>query len=163
MTGISAARIFAGLIIGVALSVGTPTIVKAQMASPYSDLIAQKTSHSYPVLVEKLNKAVKNNKMGLVTRASATMGAKSLGVKIAGNMVIGVYNPHFAIRMLKASVPAGIEAPLRFYITENADGTASLSYRKPSGVFGAYKIKALDEMAKELDAIFVRIAAEATR
>jgi uncharacterized protein (DUF302 family) len=66
--------------------------------------------------------------MGLVARASATMGAKSIGKTIPGNMVVMVYRPDFAIRMLKASVPAGIEAPIRFYITENpATGSATLT------------------------------------
>jgi len=59
-------------------------------------------------------------------------------------------------------VPAGIEAPLRFYITENADGTATLTYRQPSAVFAPYAVPALDEMACELDEIFARIAADAT-
>jgi len=60
--------------------------------------------------------------MGLVNRASATLDAKRvLDLSIPGNMVIGVYHPRFAVRMLKASVRAGIEAPTRFYITENAD------------------------------------------
>ena len=80
---------------------------------------------------------------------------------IPGNMVVGVYRPDFAVRMLDASVAAGIEAPLRFYITENADGTATLTYRKPSAVFAPYGVPALDEMAKELDAIFAKIAADA--
>jgi uncharacterized protein (DUF302 family) len=122
------------------------------------------TSHSYKELIERLNGAVKANKMGLVTRASATVGAASLGKTIPGNMVVGVYRPDFAIRMLAASVPAGIEAPIRFYITENPDGTATLSYKTPSAVFAPYadggdKLKA---MAQELDAIFAKIAAEAT-
>jgi uncharacterized protein (DUF302 family) len=123
-----------------------------------------KTAHGYKALIERLDNAVKANKMGLVTRASATAGAASLGKTIPGNMVVGVYRPDFAIRMLEASVPAGIEAPIRFYITENADGTATLSYKKPSAVFAPYadgggKLKAL---AAELDGIFARIAREAT-
>jgi hypothetical protein len=51
---------------------------------------------------------------------------------------------------------------LRFYITENADGTATLTYRKPTAVFSPYAVPALDEMAKELDTIFAKIAADAT-
>jgi uncharacterized protein (DUF302 family) len=121
-----------------------------------------KSPHSYKVLVQRLDAAVKNNKMGLVTRASATLGARNLGITIPGNMVVGVYHPRFAVRMLKASVPAGIEAPIRFYITENADGTASLSWRSPSSVFAPYRSADLDAMARELDRIFARIAAEAT-
>ena len=122
------------------------------------------TPHSYPVLVERLEKAIADNKMGLVTRASATVGAKkALDRTIPGNMVVGVYHPRFAVRMLEASVPAGIEAPIRFYITENADKSATLSYKTPSAVFAPYmggndKLKTL---ADELDALFAKIAAEA--
>ena len=102
--------------------------------------------------------------MGLVTRASATVGAKSLSKTIPGNMVVGVYRPDFAIRMLKASVAAGIEAPIRFYITEDpTNGKATLSYRTPSSVFSPYKNADLDAMAKELDVIFAKIAADATK
>ncbi len=124
-----------------------------------------KTQHSYKDLIAKVDAAVKANKMGLVTRASATLGAKAKLKKIIpGNMVIGVYRPDFAVRMLEASIPAGIEAPIRLYLTENADGTATLSYKTPSAVFAPYTDggAALRTMAGELDAIFEKIAAEAS-
>ena len=98
----------------------------------------------------------------LVSPPAGAGAAKMLKKTIPGNMVVGVYRPDFAIRMLDASVAAGIEAPLRFYITENADGTATLTWRKPSAVFAPYEVPALDEMAKELDAIFAKISADAT-
>jgi uncharacterized protein (DUF302 family) len=66
--------------------------------------------------------------------------------------------------MLEASIPAGIEAPLRIYITENADGSADLSYKLPSFVFAPYtdggdKLKAL---AAELDGVFAAIVEQAS-
>lgn len=124
-----------------------------------------KTQHSYQVLIERLDQAVTDNRMGLVTRASATLGAKKvLNKTIPGNMVVGVYRPDFAVRMLEASVPAGIEAPIRFYITENGDGTATLSYKTPSAVFAPYEDggEKLKTMAAELDDIFSKIARQAT-
>jgi len=72
-----------------------------------------------------------------------------------------VFRNDFAVRMLKASVPAGIEAPLRIYVTENPDGSASLTYREPSAVFAPYGSPALDEIAKELDAVFRNIVRDA--
>ena len=136
---------------------------RAENPTPYPGTQVIETTHSYKDLIGRLDAAVKANKMGLVTRASATLGAKArLNKVIAGNMVIGVYRPNFAVRMLEASVPAGIEAPLRFYITENADNTATLTWRKPSAVFAPYESAKLDEMAKELDVIFGKIAAAAT-
>ena len=113
---------------------------------------------SYQQLIERLAVAVRRNRLGVVTRAGATLGAKSLGITIPGNMVIGVFAPRFAVRMLRASLPAGIEAPLRFYITGNANATAT--YRTPSSTFAPYGNAELDKMAQELDAIFVGIVSE---
>ncbi len=128
---------------------------------PYGGFRVLDTSHGYGALVKRLEAAVKSNGMFVVTRASASKGAASRGIAIPGNMVLGVYRNDFAVRMLEASVPAGVEAPLRFYVTENADGSASLSYRAPSAVFAPYGSAALDRMAGELDAIFEAISAEA--
>lgn len=119
------------------------------------------TKHSFDALVDRVEKAVAKHKMGLVAQASASRGAAGRGVKIPGNAVLMVFRNDYAVRMLEASVPAGIEAPLRLYITENADGTASLTYRTPSSVFAPYRSKALDEMAKELDGIFESIVRDA--
>lgn len=68
-----------------------------------------------------------------------------------------------ALRILEASVAADIEASIRFYVTENPDGTATLSYKTPSFVFAPYADggQALKDLAAELDAIFAKIAADA--
>ncbi len=156
------ARILGILLIGFMLLPGGPARAAAwEVPAGWS---AIDTGHSYQALIARLDAAVKANKMGLVSRASATLGAKKMLKKtIPGNMVIGVYRPDFAVRMLAASVPAGIEAPIRFYITENADGTATLSYKKPSAVFAPYTGggAALRELAAELDTLFAKIAREA--
>lgn len=125
-----------------------------------------KTEASFEELVKKLEASVKANKMGLVTAASASLGAKGQGITIPGNRVVGVYRNDFARRMLKASIAAGIEAPIRFYITENQDGTATLSYKLPSAVFAPYFEDGgndLRVMAAELDEIFAKIADETAK
>jgi len=124
------------------------------------------TTMSYEDLVDRLNKSVKANKMGLVTRASATAGAKAAGITIPGNMIVGVYRNDYARRMLQASIAAGIEAPIRYYITENTDKTATLSYKTPSAVFAPYFEEGgedLKTLASELDAVFTKIADEAVQ
>lgn len=95
--------------------------------------------------------------MAIVTSASASQGAKAAGIDIPGNKIFGVFRNDFARRMLAASVAAGIEAPIRFYVTEKPDGTATLSYKKPSTVFAPYADEgkdALTTLAAELDGIF---------
>ena len=118
------------------------------------------TKLPFTTLAERLEAAVKSNKMAIVTTASASDGAKGQGFSIAGNRVVGVYRNDFARRMLQASVAAGIEAPIRFYVTENPNGTAKLSYKTPTAVFSAYFAEAGDlrGLAQELDVIFEKIA-----
>lgn len=121
------------------------------------------TKMTFQALSEMLEAAVKSNKMGIVTSASASDGAKIQGITIPGNRVVGVYRSDFARRMLAASLPAGIEAPIRFYIVENPDTTASLAYKTPSTVFEPYLTGAggdLKALASELDTIFAKIAAD---
>ncbi len=155
-------RVLTVLLLG-ALALAADSAAAQEWSAPPGWEVA-KTRHSYANLIERLDAAVKANKMGLVTRASATLGAKALGKTIPGNMVIGVYHPRFAVRMLEASIPAGIEAPIHFYITENADRTATLSYKTPTAVFAPYADggEKLTAMARELNAIFAKIAKEAT-
>ena len=121
------------------------------------------TGQPFNSYLKKLKGAIRANKMGIVAEACATCGAKAIGVTIPGNRVVMIFNPYFAVRMLKASEAAGIEAPLRLYVTENTDKTAKLTYRTASAVFGAYKVPALDEMAKELDQIITKIVAQAAK
>ena len=120
-----------------------------------------KTEQGFEELVDSLKAAVEANDMVVVTEACASCGAARRGITIPGNMVVGVYRNDFAVRMLEASVPAGIEAPIRFYVTENVDGTASLTYRLPSAVFAPYGSADLVAMAKELDEIWRQIIDDA--
>ncbi len=135
--------------------------VKAENPTPYSGTKVIETGQPFDAFIEKLTAAIKANKMGIVGNACATCGAKKIGVTIPGNRVIMIFNPHFAVRMLKASEAAGIEAPVRLYVTEQPNGKARLTYRLPSHLFGAYKVPALDEMGKDLDAIIARIVKQA--
>lgn len=147
----------AGVLLTLALA-GAP--VQAGDKSPYPGTITRHASHNFDTLVKRLEQSIADNKMGLVAQASASRGAAARGVAIPGNIVLMVFRNDYAIRMLAASVPAGIEAPLRIYVTENGDGTASVTYRSPSAVFAPYGSAKLDAMAAELDPIFAKIVAD---
>lgn len=123
------------------------------------------TDKSYDKLLTDLKLAVKAENMIVVTEAGPTEAAASRGVTIPGNRVLGVFRNDFAVRALAASTPAMIEAPIRFYVTENRDGTATLSYKTPTTVFTPYFEgggEDLREIAEELDGIFAGISSRAT-
>ncbi|KPQ26205.1 MAG: hypothetical protein HLUCCA13_00505 [Halomonas sp. HL-48] len=123
------------------------------------------TDKAYADLVEDLRSAVAENDMIVVTEASPTDAAAQRGETIPGNRVIGVFRNDFAIRIIRESVPAMIEAPLRFYVTEDDAESATLSWKTPSAVFAPYGQNDDDELAaiaSELDELFTRIANHAT-
>jgi uncharacterized protein (DUF302 family) len=136
---------------------------RAEMPETLDGFAIERTSYDYPTLVERLDEAIAESPLNKLSAASATVGAKSLGIDIPGNMVVHAFAPDFAVRMLEASTAAGYEAPLRFYITENADGTATLAYRPASVVFAPYTDggEALKTLAAELESIQHTIAAAA--
>ncbi|WP_171102272.1 DUF302 domain-containing protein [Ruegeria sp. HKCCD7255] len=124
------------------------------------------TDKSYDELVDATKAAVKENGLIVVTQAGPTKAAAARGITIPGNRVIGVFNNDYAVRVLETSTSAMIEAPIRFYVTENPDGSANLSYKTPSFVFAPYVFEGgapLQEIARELDKTFQNIAEDAVK
>jgi len=136
--------------------------VGAQSVAPLPGTHTVVSPYGFDALAARLEKAIEGNKMGLVAQASASRGAAGRGVKIPGNLVLMVFRNDYAVRMLAASVPAGFEAPLRLYVTEDANGKASVTWRVPSAVFAPYGNAELNAMARELDPVFERIVRDAT-
>lgn len=134
----------------------------AQSAAPLPGTHTTVSQYGFDALAARLEKSIEANKMGLVAQASASRGAAARGVTIPGNLVLMVFRNDYAVRMLAASVPAGIEAPLRLYVTEDANGKASVTWRAPSAVFAPYGSAELNAMAREIDPVFEKIVRDAT-
>ena len=124
------------------------------------------TQKPYAELVDATKAAIKENGLIVVTQAGPTKAAAARGISIPGNRVIGAFNNDYAVRVLETSVHAMIEAPIRFYVTENQDGTANLSYKTPSFAFAPYVSEGgqnLVDIAAELDSTFQSIAERAVK
>lgn len=124
------------------------------------------TAMTHETLLDRLVAAVPEAGMGVVTQAGPTGAARARGIDIPQNRVVGVFNNQFAVDILALSTAAMIEAPIRFYVTEDPDdGTATLSWKEPSFVFAPYADEGgpeLVRLAEELDERFEAIAARAT-
>lgn len=157
---------------GLALTLGQNAMAqeKQDVTQEVSDIqprdgwVVKRTDQDYETLVESVQQAAEDNDMGPVTEAGPTEAAADRDIKIPGNRVIGVFNNKFAVRILRASTAAMIEAPIIMYVTENEDGTASLSYKKPTYVYRPYMEeggKDLEKAAEDLDDAFEEVAADA--
>lgn len=150
-----------GVVYGVGVILLTLTAAPAVAYETREGRVKLTTQTAFATFATALKQAIAQHKLGLICHANAQAGAASLGKTIPGNQVLMVYRPDFAVRMLAADVEAGFEAPIRLYIYENPDGSATLSYVKPSTVFKPYQNAQLDEMAVELDALVEAIVRQA--
>lgn len=144
----------------------TTNVAYAKSSLAREGWVTHKTKMTFKELNGRLNASIKANGMRRVTGASASDGAKNRGLTIPGNRIVGVYRNDFAVRMLEASLAAGIEAPIRFYVTEGTDRNTTLSYKTPTTVFSPYFEEGGDDLkalATELDALFAKIANEAVK
>lgn len=151
------------IVLALTLSLSLSAVAALADVTSRAGWVVIETQKSYGDLVADVKAAVKANKMGLVTQAGPTGAAKARGIEIPGNRVMGVFNNVFAVRILKLSTAAMIEAPVRLYVTETQTG-ATLSYKTPTLVFSPYMAEAGPDLAvaaAELDAIFETIARDA--
>jgi uncharacterized protein (DUF302 family) len=134
----------------------------AATAAPAQDGAIGLTSKApFGATVAALERAVAEQQMTLVCRANAQQGAAARGVRIPGNQVFMVFRNDFAVRLINAEPRAAYEAPIRLYVSENRDGTATLVYVKPSTLLRPYGHPEVAAVAGELDPILDRIATQA--
>lgn len=135
---------------------------RAENPAPYPGTVTVETGKPFVPFVEAFAKSIAANGFNVVGIACANCAIKAaFDETVPGNRVFLFFKPAYARRMLAASVASGIEAPIRVYATEATDGTARVTYRLPSAVFGAYQVPALAELGRELDADVDRILADA--
>ena len=68
-----------------------------------------------------------------------------------------VFRNDYAVRLIKADPAAAFEAPMRIYVYENADGTATVTYIRPSALFAPYRHPDIRAVGAELDPLFKAI------
>lgn len=115
----------------------------------------------YQELVDDVKAAAGSRQLGVVTEAGPTGAAADRGIDIPGNRVLGLFNNDYAVRILRASTAAMIEAPIRMYVTEAPDGTATLSYKLPTYIYGPYMEEGGEDLATAAEALETDFAAVA--
>jgi uncharacterized protein (DUF302 family) len=72
-------------------------------------------------------------------------------------------NPLFAVRMTQHDIRAGLYAPLRVLLYEDAEGKTCVEYDRPSSQFGQFGNDSVTEVAAMLDQKLEQLVAEAIR
>ncbi|WP_072504321.1 DUF302 domain-containing protein [Phaeobacter porticola] len=152
------------LLMFMVLAIALPHGAAAESVSERTGWAVHNSDKTYDQLVRDVIAATRDKGLFVVTQAGPTKAAAARGVTIPGNRVIGVFNNDFAVQILNLSTAAMIEAPIRLYVTENSDGTATLSYKTAAYVFAPYQDEgggALIVIAAKLDQRLDEIAQKA--
>lgn len=139
-----------------------PTVILAVFFafSARAETATLSSAHDFDTTLARVERAVEAQGMFRIATASASRAAAGVGYTIPGDAVVLVFRNDFARRILAVDPRAGIEAP--FVVHIRADGPrAAISWKRPSAVYAPYGRPEIDAAARELDAIFARIAAEA--
>jgi uncharacterized protein (DUF302 family) len=126
-----------------------------ESVGPYPGTISLQTGYSLNDTVRRLEKAVRANGLTLV----ATVNSGGHGP--TGATVILVSSSEYWGRILRANQLAGMELPIRLYVTDNGNRTSAVIYRTPSSIFALYDMPELDRLAAELDQIFAKLVDDA--
>ncbi|MEI9999414.1 MAG: DUF302 domain-containing protein [Verrucomicrobiota bacterium] len=84
-----------------------------------------------------------------------------LGLKAKAKMYT-IGNPLIAVTMIRHSVAAGLNVPVRLMIYEDADGRTRLVYDLPSSLLSVLGNAEVDAAARQLDAKLIALAEHAT-
>ncbi|WP_420392792.1 DUF302 domain-containing protein [Acuticoccus sp.] len=146
------------------LALAGPTLAQSVLGEPDGWRV-HPTHKAYDTLLMDLKAEVKAQQFGLVTEAGPTEVAAQRGENIPGNRVVGVFRNDLAVTIIRDVPAAMIEAPVRFMVMEEPDGTGTLAYKMPSSVFAPYEAEGSERLADAvatLDEAFAAIAERAT-
>lgn len=126
-----------------------------EAVGPYPGTVSLASSYALTEAVRRVEKAVRANGLTLVQTVNSG-GRGQTGVS-----VILVSSSDYWGRILKLNQLAGMEMPIRIYVTDTGNRTSAVIYRAPSSIFALYDSPELDRIAIDLDQIFAKIVDDA--
>ena len=111
--------------------------------------------------IDALKTGIESANMRIVAHINGQANAAKIGKEVPADQILEVFRPDFAIKVWNACKPAGLDIPIRIHVYE-VDAEVIVACRMPSEVFAPFESAELDEVGKELDAIFDSILSTAS-
>ena len=125
--------------------------------------VDQVSNGGFEKTVKQLETALKARGMMIVATIDHQNMMRMVGGSIKGSKTFEFGKPDMLKMVMPVELAAGLEMPHKIYLYERADGTAVVSYYKPSTGFGAYGKDQLKMVGEMMDKMFEEIVAEATK
>ena len=112
---------------------------------------------------KQLETALKARGMMVVATIDHQNMMKMVGGSIKGSKTFEFGKTDMLKMVMPSDPQAGLEMPHKIYVYERADGTAIVSFYKPSGGFSAYGKDQLKMVGEMMDKMFEEVVTDATK
>jgi len=121
------------------------------------------SNKNFEATVKQLETTLRAKGMIMVATIDHQNMLRMVGGSIKGSKTFEFGKPDMLKMVMPSDPAAGLEMPHKIYVHERADGTAVVSYYKPSGGFGAYGKDQLKMVGEMMDKMFEEIVTDATK
>ena len=137
--------------------------MSAAMAEPSIEkgLVSKKSPHSVTVTLDRLEQALKDKGVTIVTRWSHDAGAAKVGIALRPTELLLFGNPKLGSHFFTSQQTAGIDLPMKALAWEDESGQVWLSYNDPAYIAGRHGIKDRDEIVQKMTGALDKLSAMA--
>lgn len=132
------------------LLLGIMLMMSSMAVADNQGLINKKSHHSVKVTLDRLENALKEKGITIVTRWSHDAGAKKIGIPLRPTELLIFGNPKLGSHMFTSNQTAGIDLPLKALAWEDKKGQVWLTYNDPKYIANRHGIKDRAEIVKKM-------------
>ena len=122
-------------------------------------LISKKSPHSVTVTLDRLEQALKDKGVTIVTRWSHAAGAAKVGIPLRPTELLLFGNPKLGSHFFTSQQTAGIDLPMKALAWEDESGQVWLSYNDPAYIAGRHAVKDRDEIVQKMTGALDKLSA----
>ncbi|WP_126457158.1 DUF302 domain-containing protein [Sulfuriflexus mobilis] len=132
------------------LLLGIMLMMSSMAVADNQGLINKKSHHSVKVTLDRLENALKEKGITIVTRWSHDAGAKKIGIPLRPTELLIFGNPKLGSHMFTSNQTSGIDLPLKALAWEDKKGQVWLTYNDPKYIANRHGIKDRAEIVKKM-------------
>ncbi|WP_394244539.1 DUF302 domain-containing protein [Vibrio astriarenae] len=133
------------------------------IAQASNGLINLKSQYDVETTVERLENALVEKGMMLLTRINHAQAAKDVSIKLRPTQLLIFGNPAVGSKLMQCSQTSGIDLPLKALITEDEQGQVWFTYNDPSYIATRHKAEGCDKLVENMSRAMAGFARAATQ
>jgi len=98
--------------------------------------------HDFETTLARLLEALEAKGITIFARIDHAAGAESVGLRLRPTTLVVFGNPAAGTPLMQATQTAGIDLPLKVLVWQDANGSVSLTYNRPSWIVARHQLTA---------------------